>query len=489
MTTDKDNNRLMRATLQGTVWAYAATYSGKLLVFISTTILARLLLKDDFGLAAYALIFISFLDVLNDLGIGAAVIYHRDEPEVVDTAFWLNMATGITLYGITWLAAPLAGLFFNDPLSVPLTRVLALTFPLTALGNIHSSLLRKNLTFRRKFVPDVVKALGKGIISIILAWAGMGAWSLVLGQVGGTGLAALAYWWAMPYRPRLRLKRTMARPLITYGSNIVAVDGLGTLINQADYLLVGRFLGAASLGVYTLAFRIPELLVKQFCGIVGQVIFPAYTQMKDDPQALSRGLLVTMRYMTMLTVPISLGLAAISRPLVLTAFSTKWIEAVPVMAAIAIYTLIRSLTFNVGAVYKAQGRPEILTWLSLVQLPVLLPSLYWAIKGPGTITAVAWTQVANALISGAANLIVAARLLKIPLRSILAVFGPSVASGTVMALIVWASVDALKSSPPLLQLLVGVLVGAITYSGAMWVLQRDYVLQARASLQLAFGRG
>lgn len=488
MTTNKDNHGLMRATVRGTIWAYAAAYSGKLLVFISTTILARLLLKDDFGLAAYALIFISFLDVLNDLGIGAAVIYHRDDPEVLDTAFWLNLVTGIALFGLTWLVAPLAGSFFNDLRSIPLTRVLALTFPLTALGNIHASLLRKNLTFRRKFVPDVVKALGKGIISISLAWSGLGAWSLVMGQVAGTGLAALAYWWAMPYRPQWRWKQSMARPLITYGGNIVAVDGLGTLINQADYLLVGRFLGAASLGVYTLAFRIPELLVKQFCRIVGQVIFPAYAQMKEDSQGLSRGLLATMRYMTMLTVPISLGLTAVARPLVLTAFSDKWIDAVPVMAAIAIYTLIRSLTFNVGAVYKAQGRPEILTWLSLAQLPILLPSLYWAVQGPGTITAVAWTQVANALIAGIANFVVAARLLQIPLRDIAAAVSPSVASGVVMALVVRAVVNALAGSPPWTQLLAGVLVGMLIYLGAMWLLQRKYVLQARASLQLALSR-
>lgn len=484
----KDDQHLVKATLQGTVWAYAATYSGKLLVFISTAILARLLLKEDFGLAGYALIFISFLDVLNDLGIGAAVIYHRDEPEVIDTAFWLNVTTGLALFGLTWLVAPMAGAFFNDLRAVPLTRVLALTFPLTSLGNIHASLLRKNLTFRRKFIPDVTKGLAKGLISIVLAWMGFGAWSLVLGQVGGTGLAVLAYWWAMPYRPRFRFERSMARPLITYGSNIVAVDGLGTLVNQADYLLVGRILGAASLGVYTLAFRIPELLVKQFCNVVGQVIFPTYAKIKQDPQVLSQGFLVTMRYMTMLTVPLSLGLAAVARPLVLVVFSAKWAEAVPVMAAIAIYTLIRSLTFNVGAVYKAQGRPEVLTLLSLAQLPILLPSLYWAAVGPGTITAVAWTQVANALVSATMNLIVAARLLQTPLRSILAVFAPALAGGAIMSVAVWGAINALGSTLPIIQLVVGVLVGVIVYTSAMWWLQREFVRQARTSLRLALTR-
>ena len=149
MSNDSQNAGLVKSTIHGTVWAYAATYSGKFLVFISTMILARLLTQEDFGLAGYALVVISFLEVFNDLGIGSAVIYHRDEPRVLNTAFWLNVATGIVLFGLTWLVAPFAGWFFQDERAVELTRVLGLTFPLTAVGNIHASLLRKNLSFQR----------------------------------------------------------------------------------------------------------------------------------------------------------------------------------------------------------------------------------------------------------------------------------------------------------------------------------------------------
>ena len=479
---------LVKATLQGTLWAYLATFSGKLLVFVSTTVLARLLLQEEFGLAGYALIVISFLDVLNDLGIGAAVIYHRDDPEVINTAFWLNLLTGIVLFAITWAVAPLAATFFQDARAVPLTRVLGLTFPINALGNIHASLLQKNLTFKRKFVPDVTKAVGKGIISIVLALMGFGAWALVLGQVGGTAVAVIAYWWAYPWHPKWTFDRSVARPLLTYGSHIVSVDALGTLINQADYLMIGRLLGAAALGVYTLAFRVPELLVKQFVTITARVIFPAYAKMRQTPDMLSQGFLLTMRYMTTITAPIALGLAAVSRPLVLTLFTDKWVEAIPVMSAISIYTLLRALTFNVGDVYKAQGRPEILTRLALVKAVILLPALWWAATGPGTITAVAWMQVVMAFIFAALDFYVAGRLLNTPLRRILAAFAPALSGAVIMTASVLAVLALLPNVEPLWQLVASISSGIVTYALALWFMQRDLLVQVQSSLRLILNR-
>lgn len=489
MNDSSENKGLAKAAIRGTIWVYAANYSGKALVFLSTVILARLLTKADYGLAGYALLVISFLDVLVDLGVAAALVYYPDDERTRSTAFWLNLATATLLFGLTWGFAPLAGDFFNDPRAVPLTRAIALTFPISALGNIHAALMTKNLTFKLKFIPDVSKAFGKGVISIALAWWGFGAWALVLGQVGGTAIAVIAFWVVMPWRPKLDFNREMIQPLLKFGSNIVAVDALGTLLNNVDYLFVGRVLGAEALGVYTLAFRIPELLVKNFCNLVGNVLFPAYSKIRDDPEKLKQGFLISMRSITMVTTPVALGLAVISRPMVLTLFTEKWIEAVPVMTAIALYTLIRSLTFNIGSLYKAQGRPDILTKLSLLKIPFLVPAIWWAVTGPGTIVAVGWVQVGVAIIAALMNLVVAARVLKTPLREMLDAFQPALTAGIVMVAVVWVALNLLADTHPVVQLVTGVLLGGLVYGGLMWWFQRDFVLRAGSSLRAALSRG
>jgi O-antigen/teichoic acid export membrane protein len=481
------NQNLAKATLHGAFWAYASNYSGKLLVFISTAVLARLLLKEDFGIAGYALVVIGLLEVLEGLGIGPAIVYHQTDPKKLDTAFWIGLAVGLTLFLLTWfIAAPLAGTFFRDARAVPITRVLGLEFIIGAFALVHAATLTKKLAFGHKFVPEMSRSVSKGIASIALALLGFGAWSLILGHLAGVLVQTIAYWLVVPWRPALHFQQKAARTFLSYGASVASINVLGILILNMDYLVIGRFMGAAALGVYTLAFRVPELLVKQFCNILGNVTFPVYAQMRDDPQALKRGFLMTTRYMTMITIPLGLGLALVAGPFVLTVFTGKWAEAIPVMAAISIYTLLRSLVFNAGSVYKATGKPGLLSRLNFIQALVTAPALWWVAVTYGTILAVAWMQVLLAFCFGMVKMVMAARLVDAPLRELAKTFYPSLAAGGLMATAVLATAQFLTDVIPLGQLVVETAVGALVYGGAIFLLQRDDMLKAAAMLRSAF---
>lgn len=454
---------LAQSTVRGTLWTYVAYYSGKLMVLVSTVILARLLSQDDFGVAGYAVTVVAFLDVLSTLGIGPALIYERDHPSAKDTAFWLGLFIGAALFAATWVMAPLIAFFFRDPRAIQVTRVLALTFPLSALSNVHDMLLRKTLSFRQKALPDFIRSLGKGVLSIVLALLGFGAWSLILGQVGGIAIAVVAFWKVMPWRPRRRLDPSFARLLLRYGLNIVSVDFLNVITANLDYVFIARFLGAAALGVYTLAFRIPELLILQFCNIISSVVFPVYTRLRDDPEALPRGFLVTTRYITLVTVPLGLGLALVTEPFVLTVFSAKWVDAIPVLRAISIYAMLLSFAYNAGDVYKAEGRPIILTWLTLVQGAVLIPTLYLAATVGGNIAAVGWTHAAVALFTAVVDTSVALRLMRTPLARFVETIRPAILCGATMSVVVVVVLALTWTFAPWLQLVTAVLAGAGIY--------------------------
>ncbi len=478
-----------RATVHGTFWRYAAFYSGKFMVFISTIILARLLTKEEFGIVGFAVTIIGFLEGLSDLGIGPALIYYRDDPEAADTAFWLGLLISSILFVLTFLLGPVAGAIFNDPRAVPVTQVLALTFPISAISDTHKALLRKRLAFGLNFVPEFAQSLTKGIVSIVLALLGFGPWSLILGQLSGAMIAVVAFWWVLPWRPTFRIVGHLARSLLNYGLKIVSVDMLAIVLLNVDYLLVGRYLGTEALGVYTVGFRIPELFVVQFCNIVSTVVFPIYSQMRNEPDALQRAFLTTMRYIALITVPIGLGLALVARPLVLVVLTREWLEAVDVIRTISIYALfIAVFAFNAGSVYKAQGRPEVLTKLALIRLAILVPALWWAVTRFGTILAVGWTHIIVAFIGGSINLIAAARLLNIPLRAIVATISPAALAGGLMSLVVGATLRLTAPAPTWAQLAINVLVGAATYGVALWWLQRDIMLRAGRTLRTAFSR-
>lgn len=488
MSADQKPN-LAKKTIRGLSWTYAAHYSGKLLVFISTVILARLLLKEDFGVAGYAVVVIGFLDVFNDLGIGPALIYYPDDPKALDTAFWLGLGISIVLFGLTWFVAPLVGVFFNEERAVSVVRVLALTFPITALSNVQETLLRKELAFKRKFIPDIIRSLCKGLLSVGLALMGFGFWSLVIGQVGGTAISVLSYWFAVSWRPSFSFARHLARSLLSYGIGIVAINILGVVLMNIDYIFVGRFLGPEALGSYMLAFRIPELIILQLCGIVAaRVLFPMYTAIRNDPQATNKAFLSATQYVALITIPLGLGMALVAEPLVLTVFGNKWIDAVPIMRAIAIYALFLSLGYNVGDIYKAQGHTIVLTKLSLLRALILIPTLWWVVETFGTTVAVAWAQAVVALISGTITLVVATRMIKVPFGMLLAALQPAVVSGAVMALAVIPMLMLLATAPTLVQLIVCVLTGMVAYMASLWWLQRELVVQASTTLRTALVR-
>ncbi len=486
----KDNKagNLAATTLNGTLWSYASFFCGKLLVFISTIILARLLTQDDFGVMSYALVVMSFLDILSDFGIGQAVIYYKEDENTPDTAFWLGLLISTAMLAVTWIAAPLAGQFFNDERAVMATRALALTFPVNAFGNVHNMLLRKRFNFGRKFIPEFVKALFKGGFSIILALLGLGFWSLVAGQILGSVAAAIAFWWVTPWQPSFHFVKQSARKLLKYGSSLVAVDVFSIIYSNVDYLLIGRFMGSAALGVYTVAFRIPDLVINQMCNVISQVVFPVFVTMQDKAEKLQDGFLTSIRYIALITVPLGFGLALVAEPAVLVLFTEKWIAAVPVLRAISIYAMLLSLGYSAGIVYKAQGRPNVLTVVEFTRALITVPTLAWVVTSLGTIQAVGWTQAAIALAAMLLDLGVAGWMLKLPMHTILAALAPAILSGLAMSAAVWGALFVLQPASPLIELIGSVLCGAAVYGVILWLFQRRLLVQASKTVRLALAR-
>jgi O-antigen/teichoic acid export membrane protein len=241
--------------------------------------------------------------------------------------------------------------------------------------------------------------------------------------------------------------------------------------------------------VYVLGFRIPELLIKQFYVALGQVLFPVFTKLKAQSEIFSQGFLITLRYILMITAPMAIGLALISQPLVILAFGEKWADAIPVMAAISIYTLFSSLDFNSGDVFKAQGRPDIIPRIQLLNLVVAIPVLWWSVAYFGTIIAVAWAQVGLAIVLGIVRLFIVAHLLSIPKIKIFQLFQPLFVSTGIMATVILIILELFAGTSPLIQLVLTIPIGALVYIVSLWLFEREAVLQAGQVLRSTVSGG
>src|SRR5215216_2347794 len=274
---------LGRRAVGALVWAGAADAAGKLLVFVATLVLARLLVPSEFGLVAFCLSVVYALEYVGDLGLGAALVYRSDaeDPKVSSTAFWIGIGGGLVLFAASWLIAPVLGDIGPDERVVDLFRVLALYFLFTALGKAHEYRLRRSLQFRKLFWPQFLAGLTKGVVSIALAVGGAGAWSLIIGQLAGALCQSAALWRVHPWRPSFAISRAHLRPMLRFGLGIVAVGLLGQGASNFDYLIVGAKLGAVALGIYYLAFRLPVLVILSGFQVANDVLFPFYARLKD----------------------------------------------------------------------------------------------------------------------------------------------------------------------------------------------------------------
>jgi O-antigen/teichoic acid export membrane protein len=431
-------------------------------VLITTAILARLLTPAEFGVVAFALVAVNWLGVLKDLGLGGAVIQRRDDTEeAAQTAYVLNLGVSALLTLGTALAAPAVASFFREPLVVPILRVLSFTFLIQALGAIHMVLLRRNLDFRRKLVPDVGQALIKGIASIAFAFAGFGVWALVWGQLVGALASSILAWVVIPWKPRFQLHRRLVRPLMRFGVPLLVTDIEAAIWSNLDYVVVGRMLGDTALGVYTLAYRLPEMLVLSVWRVLGAAIFPFFSTIQEFPDLLRKGFLATIRYSQIVVVPLCVGIFITAEPAVKVLFGEQWIGAIPVLRLLAVFALVGSIGVNIGDVYKAIGRPDILAKLALLELVLLTPALILGARHGLIGVGAAHAVVAS--IDTTIRLTVARRFVHVTFRDIGRQLLPSLEAGAALALVAGGVLWATSAAGDAVSLAATVLAGSATY--------------------------
>jgi PST family polysaccharide transporter len=481
---------LGQQVVQGAMWNYGGFLVSKGLLFVATLILARILSPSEFGLVGMALLVITALDILRDFGIGASLIYRqRDGQAAANLAFLLSAVIGVMLFVGNWLLAPFVTVFFktNGPEETAtvtgLVQVLGFSLLFAGLGSTQDALLQKAIDYRRRMIPEVGRTLIKGVLQVALALAGFGVWSLVWGQVIGEACATILLWTVSSWRPTRLLDRTLLRPMVNYGTQIMMVGGLGWLVADIDYLIIGRFLGDAALGLYTLAFRIPELIIRNLAQAVSNVAFPVAARFQEDKAAMRHAYLTMQHYMLAILAPLGFGLFAVTPSLIHILFQDKWEPAIPVMELLSIYMVLSGISHWPGVVYKAVGRPDILNRLSFLKLVLLAPTLWWAATTYG-IVGVGWGQVAVRVVVILIDMWTVSRFVQISMRANLQAIWPPLAASAIMAAAVRLVflLDPRESSIPLLA--VAIITGGAVYAGALWLLDRPTV---SALLDLARG--
>ncbi len=472
---------LRRRTVAGIFW----TFGSQLLVFGAQfgtlAVLARLLSEAEMGVATLAMAVSSFSLVFSGLGLSRALV-QRAEPSAQDftTGFWASVAFGAVGWGALAAAAPWLAEFYGEPVLGPLVQVSGAGLVLTALPQVHQARMERALRFRELGVANVFGfAVPYGVASIGAALLGAGVWSPVVGGlvgfVGqGVALARFEGW-----RPGWGLEVGSLRGMLGFGLGITGSSIVAFVIDNVDYFVLGRVLGAAELGLYTIAFQITAMPRSKVSSAVIKAAFPAFSKIQGDREKLNRAYIKMTSSVAFVTFPMMAGLFVVGGPFVEVVLGARWLAAVPALEILCGAGALMSVRATAGMALNAVGRADLGFYSNLVVLAVAVPLLLW--MAPGGIASTAWAVLIVAAVNFLPLQFILGRLTGLRvgelLRSLLAPCGLSL----VMAAGVWGALAPLEGA--WLRLIVGVVVGVGLYAGLVWALARSTAVELVGALR------
>jgi len=474
--------------IRGIPWTLLTYALNKVISVATTIVLARLLVPADFGIVALATVVIQLVNAFGTLGLGGALVVRQDLDERgKGTILALMLGLGTLIALLIAALSPVIADLFDEP---RLTGVLAALSTIVVLGGFtwfYETVMQRELEFRRRFVAITVQSVVSVGLAVSLAALGAGVWSLVIATIGGTVVYAAALLALVPYRVRPAFDRGAAREAIRTGRGFLLQGGLAFVQQNADYISVGRVLGAGQLGFYSMAYRIGELPYYAIADPVASVTFPSFARMRHEGEDVATPFLSALRMVALVACPVGIFLSAAAEPFTVVLFGDKWRAMIGPLSVLGIWAAVRPIQATIGWLLNSVGQAGIMGVISAVVLLPMLPALVVAAE-LGGITAVAWVMLADMILSLLVLGIVADRRAHVGVvsqwRAVSAVLAGSV--------VTWAAVSAvangMSAAAPGVTLAACALTALGTYVAVVSVTGPGLLREALAQVGRALGR-
>jgi O-antigen/teichoic acid export membrane protein len=480
---ERANHGIGTRTVRGMFWAYGSYVGTRGASLLAIAILTRIISPADFGLVALAGTFMTFLDMLQGLGVGnALVVVKAEEVEAqAETAFVVSVVVGLVLSLITAGIAPAAAALFHQPRLYAVMPVLGLTFFLYALGSTHYALATKRMDFRSRMSAELADAFVRGGVGVTLALAGAGVWSLVIGYSAGNIAMDVVLWRLVPWRPRLRPQRRHLRALLAFGGATTAVGIMAAFLAEFDNLVIGRVLGVAQLGYYSIATKLPFLFIISVAAVAGEVLFPAFATLGGED--MRRAFLTALRYTGVVALPLTAILATLAEPITLAVFGPYWRPAVAASQVLCLWAVMSPISMVCGNAFKSRGRADLVLLLAIPQAAaIIVGSLLLARRG---IVAVSWLQAAIAIVAQIVTIRIAQRVFRLTTRAVIGALAPPLVAAIGLTIVLLAIHHAISTPWP--TIIVGGIVGIPVYAGLLHLSAPSLLPRLRATAFPAFG--
>jgi PST family polysaccharide transporter len=439
------------------------------LVFVAT--LARLLTPADFGLVAMVAVVTRFIDVFRDAGLSNAIIQREGltGPQL-NAVFWVNVAISASLGVVLIVGSPGVAWFYDEPRLIPVTVALGCGLLLSGTSIQHRALLRRRMRFLSIVSAELVAFIVSNLVAVWMALLGFRYWALVARSLTETVVLGAGLWLSSGWHPSLPRRAPGTGALLKFGANLTGFNVLNFLSRNMDNVLVGRFFGAAALGVYQKAYDLMMLSAREVMRPAGTVAISALSRIAGDDERYRRGYFRIVDKLLLVTTPFAALMLAAPDWLVGVLLGKQWESVIPLAQVFGITALLQPLSATVGWLLMTQDRTT-----GMLRLGVLTTAFNLTLFAVGSIWGVYGIAVAYSLgqlLRTPLSLSYAAHQGPVGQRDMYTTLFTFTFTGIVAALSLWAVRHVLPPMGPFVGLTLSCVIVGLSGLGVLLLLPR-----------------
>ncbi|RZL69820.1 MAG: colanic acid exporter [Pedobacter sp.] len=399
--------------INGGKWVTTSTVISTVFQFGQIALLARLLPPTAFGLVSISSLIINFFSMFSNLGFNNSIIYKQEEDKnVLSSLYFLNLFLGFIIFGIVYLTSPLAINFFNEPKLNGIVKAASLFFLIVYFGQIYSILMQKELRFKTLAVIDIISVVIGTIITVVLAYRGFGAYSLIYGQIIIQGMKTSMYilYGRDLFKVKMHFRFAEVKDHLRFGVYNLGDGIVGFIQSNSDNLLIGSMLGVKLLGYYSLASQLAVFPITRLNPIILQVAYPIVAKMKDNDSEIKRAYIKILDFISYCNIPLLAGLFITADIIVPLIYGAGWEPTIGLVRIMTIASIFMCLTHPLFTLAFSKGKPNLLFYLNVLTLIVKVPLIYFLGKY-ALATGVAWALALATFINLIANFAIVQKLI------------------------------------------------------------------------------
>ncbi len=382
---------LKKRTITALFWSFIDKFGQKIIFLISSVFLMRLLDTSDYGIMGSLLIFVAFSSLLIDSGFGRALL-NRKEISALEysTVFYFNLAISLVLYLALFFSAPLIAQLFNEPLLIPVSRVLFLSLIFNGFSLIQMVIFTKASDFKTQTKANTSALVISTSIALIMAWQGLGVWALVAQNVVYAFFRSVFLWLYSNWRPERLFSLAKLKTFFAFSNKLLASGTIGAVFNNIYPSIIAMFYPMQQVGFYTQAFKYQDTPFAVLSDTFRSVAMLILSEINDQTKRLRRVVAKLIKSIAFLSFPVASILILIAEPLFVTLFGEKWLPSVPYFQILCVGGAVSPFTFILNELFIAKERADFFLSVEIVKRLILIGLIIAFFKQGITGLAVSW---------------------------------------------------------------------------------------------------